>query len=161
MSTWLPVAYAILLTAITFLLWRQQRQRDFYVVCHLGYDLVFKEHPGVNYLTADRGPLIAGCSRSFSEFGAAKAFFEHIEEPSPPNHTTEEVNSVYVVRSRKPPNESFLGRAYEGRTSFVGRVVTEVKPPGSEIMRTPFSVTLDHRRAACEERRALPRRDLT
>ena len=160
MSTWLPMAYAILLTSITFLLWRQQRQRDFYVVWHLGYDLVFKEHPGVNYVTAKRGPLIGGYSRSFSDFGAAKAFFEHIEEPSAPDRTKEEVSSVCVVRGCKPPDESFLGKAYEGSTSFVGRVVTEVKPPGSEIMRTPFSVTLDHRRAACEEHRALHHPDL-
>jgi hypothetical protein len=103
----------------------QQRRRDFYAVQHLGYDLVFKEHPGARlYVTAERGPLIRGYSRSFSDFGAAKAYFEHIEELSPPNHTTEEISSVYVVRGRKPPDESFLGKAYEGSTSSVGRVVT-------------------------------------
>jgi hypothetical protein len=116
---------------------------------------VLKEYSTVTYVTADRGPLVGGYSRSFSDFGAAKAFFEHIEEPSPAGHTTEEVNSVYVVRGRKPPDESFLGKAYADSTSLGGRVVTEVKPPGLLIMRTPFSVTFDHRRAACEEHRAL------
>src|SRR5215469_8780207 len=109
---------SILLVVVIFLLWRQQSRRDFYVVQHLGYDLVFKEYSTVTYVTADRGPLIGGYSRSFSDFGAAKAFFEHIEKPSPTNHTTEEVNSVYVVRGRKPPDGSFLGKAYEDRTSF-------------------------------------------
>jgi hypothetical protein len=69
---------------------------------------------------------------------------------------------VYVVRGRKPPDESFLGKAYEDCTSLAGRVVTEVKPPGWQIMRSPYSVTLDHRRAACEEHRALhPAPDLS
>ena len=43
-----------LLVVIILLLWRQQSQRDFYVVRHLGYDLAFKEHPGVTYVTADQ-----------------------------------------------------------------------------------------------------------
>ena len=111
---WLPSAYAVsaatsvLLAVIAFLLWRQQRQREFYVVQHIGYDLAFKEYSTVTYVTAERGPLIGGYSRSFSDFGAAKAFFEHIEEPSPRGHTTEEVHSVYVVRGvcRRPGRRS-------------------------------------------------------
>lgn len=125
-----------------------------YVVRHLGYDLVFKEHPGVTYVTADRGSLIGGYSRSFSDFGAAKAFFEHIDKGSSSNFTEEE-NHIYVVRGRKPPNESFIGKAYAGGTNLGGRVVTEVERPGELIMRTPLSVTSAHRTQACEEYRAL------
>ena len=131
-----------------------QQGRDFYVVQHLGYDLVFKEHRTVTYVTADRGPLIGGYSRSFSDFGAAKAFFEHIEGSVSSSLTTEEVNHIYLVRGRKPPDESFLGKAYAVSTRLGGRVVTEVEPPGELIMGSPFSMTLAHRRAACEEYRA-------
>jgi hypothetical protein len=85
-ATWSAHAPTLaLLVVIILLLWRQQSQRDFYVVRQLSYGLDFKEHPGVIYVTADRGSLIGGHTHSFSDFGAAKAFFDHIEEPSPPN----------------------------------------------------------------------------
>jgi hypothetical protein len=119
---WVPVAYAlwdnirapsaILLLVIIFLLWRRKSRRDFYVVRHLGFDLVFNEHPGASYVTAARGPLIGGFSESFSEFGAAKAFFDRIERPSMGG--TEEVNQIFVVRGRKPlsMNSSTAPRAF-------------------------------------------------
>ena len=62
-------------------LFRHRSPRDFYVVQHLGYDLIFEERPGAHGLqvTAKRGPLIGGFSESFSDFGAAKAYFDRLE----------------------------------------------------------------------------------
>jgi hypothetical protein len=145
MTLWVP---SILLLVIIILLWRRS-QRDFYVVQHLGYDIVFEEHASVTYVTADRGPLIGGNTTSFMDFGAAKAFFDHLEGMgnSSTSTYTEEVNRIYVVRGYRLPSS--------GNSLTAPKAFTDDKPFGVLIQTTPFSDILAHRKEASQEYRAL------
>jgi hypothetical protein len=144
------IPITVLLVAIVSLLWRHQSRRDFYVVQHLNYDLVFEGHQAAHGLrvTAKRGPLIGGFSESFSDFGAARAYFDHLEDPA--GRPPEEVNHLYVVRGRKPPP-----------TSSLTHPVTDDKPLlWVWIQSTPYSDLSARRREACEEYKALNYPDL-
>jgi hypothetical protein len=129
----------VLLVVIIYLLHRQQSRQDFYVVEHLGYDLVFKEHVSAAFtrVTAERGPLIGGCSESFSDFGAAKAAFDRFEGMSWGSLNVESVNHIYVVTGSRP----FL------------MFPTDDKPRGTPIHTTPYSDLSARRKEACEEHR--------
>jgi hypothetical protein len=135
------LAYIAVQVAALALAQTQPKNRDFYVVRHLCYDLVFTEHPGVSYVTAKRGPLAGGHTHSFSDFGAAKAFFDHLEGMGGGWDSVEEVNEICVVSGRRPPPENTFTRGFTD------------KPLGVLVQKTPYSVNLSRRKEACDERR--------
>jgi hypothetical protein len=126
----------ILLAVIIFLLYRQQSGRDFYTVEHLSYDLVFNAHP--NHVSAKPGPMFAGRSESFSDFGAAKAYFDYLEGMTSGYHTVESVTHMYVVSGSCKPPPSFP---------------KDDKFRGPRIHTTPYSDIHARRKLACEEHR--------
>jgi hypothetical protein len=119
----------------------QAQLRGFYTVEHLAYDLVLKEYPGSHGTTrvmAERGPMFAGRSDSFSDYGAAKAYFDYLEgmDPGVGCRGVESVNLVYVVTGGCKPPPIFP---------------KDDKPRGILIHATPFSEVLARRKEACEE----------
>ena len=127
----------LLLLVIIFLLWRQQRWRDFYVIRHLDYELVFNKNPKI-FVTANRGSLIGGYTRTFSDFEAARAYFDDLDRMR--IGAAEEVNQLFVVSGRKP------------RSSIA---LTSDRRLGILILATPHSDILARRSEMCEEHRAL------
>jgi hypothetical protein len=168
-ATWSAHAPTLaLLILIIFLLWRQQSRRDFYVVQHLTYDLIFQEPSifrgtsSLPYVTAERGPLWQVYTPSFSDFGAAKTFFEHMDVGTDPIAAMEVENNLYVVRGRKPRSVFFI-RPVERQhvAAFELRARRIIDPEASKlatdrklwvrIQTTPSSDIHAHRDRACEE----------
>ena len=103
----------LLVVIIFLLLYQQFREREFYVVEHLLYDLNFIESPG-SYgrpnMRVEPGPMLddgRSCSVGFSDYAAAKASFDHQEElwSNEPMRGSEAIHRVYVISApRKPAN---------------------------------------------------------
>jgi hypothetical protein len=135
-----------LLVAIIFLLLYQLfRKRDFYVVEHFLYDLNFVQSPGFQGrpgMTVDRGPMLGdGACRSvgFSDYAAAKAFFDFQEDSYSGEHMKgyEAIHRVYVVSAwRKPANAWLKDDEFRDRL----------------LHRTPYEIMFARRREAKEDR---------
>jgi hypothetical protein len=160
-SWWILVPVLV----IIFLLWRQQSRQDFYVVHHLTYDLIFKEPTRFGGMMAERGPLWQVYTRSFSDFDAAKTFFELMERVADMAEAgaMEVENTLYVVRGRKPRSVFFI-RPVKPRhvPAFELRARRIIDPEGPNktatdrkiwvrLQTTSSSDIHAHRAKACEE----------